>query len=95
MTIEIALLISIVSVTIGVLSFITNAKKNHKTDTSEMTTVIVKLENIGDNVSEIKTDVKGVKEDVNVLRERVAKAEASAKQAHKRLDDYIELDNRK
>ena len=90
MRIEVALSISGVSVAFGVFSGIANMKRNAKNDTkldaSEMTTVIVKLENIGDGITEIKSEMKNVKDDMKESRERLVKVEESAKQAHKRID---------
>ena len=90
MTIEVALLISGVSVAFGVYSGIKNLKRNEKAevkqDASEMTTVIVKLENICTGIAEIKTEMNNVKNDIKEDRERIIRVEESAKQAHKRLD---------
>lgn len=90
MTIEVALLISGVSLAFALYQGITNMKRNKtqddKQDASQLTTVIVKLENIGEGVNEIKSDMKGVKEDVVELRERIVAVEQSAKSAHHRLD---------
>ena len=52
-----------------------------------MATVIVKLENIGNGVNEIKADMRNMREEVAATRERVVAVEASAKQAHKRIDE--------
>lgn len=90
MTIEVALLISGVSLAFALYQGITNMKRNKtqddKQDASQLTTVIVKLENIGEGVNEIKSDMKGVKEDVVELRERIVAVEQSAKSAHHRVD---------
>ena len=53
--------------------------------------MIVKLENIGDGVSEIKSDMKNVKGEVQELRERLVAVEQSAKSAHHRLDGITVL----
>lgn len=94
MTIEVALLISVVSVAFGLYQGISNLKRNQKVDTksdaTEMTTVIVKLENIGDGISEIKSEMRNVKEDVKEINERVIRVEESSKQAHKRIDGLEE-----
>ena len=86
MTLELSIVISVLSVSFALYSGISNLKRNDKKDTAEetaqLTTVIVKLENIGDGVSEIKSDMKNVKE----LRERLVAVEQSAKSAHHRLD---------
>jgi len=90
MTVEVALLISGVSLAFALYQGITNMKRNKtqddKRDASQLTTVIVKLENIGEGVNEIKSDMKGVKEDVVELRERIVAVEQSAKSAHHRVD---------
>ena len=90
MTIEVALLISGVSLAFGVYSGISNLKRNQKQDdkneASQLTTVIVKLENIGTGISEIKNEISNVKNEGRESRERIIKVEESAKQAHKRLD---------
>lgn len=91
MTIEVALLISGVSLAFGIYSGITtlrrNTKADNKQDASQMTTVIVKLENISSGISEIKADLSNVKGDMKELTERLIVVEQSAKQAHKRLDE--------
>lgn len=90
MTIELAMLISVISVVFGLYQGATNLKRNSKVDTktdaTEMTTVIVKLENIGNGISEIKTEMSNVKEDMKDIRDRVIRVEESSRQAHKRLD---------
>ena len=90
MTIEVALLISGVSVAFGIFAGISNLRRNQKLDdkrdATEMTTVIVKLENIGIGISEIKNEMTNVKNDIKESRERLIKVEESANQAHKRID---------
>ena len=92
---------TIISIIISALSLITavyvalsNSKRNDKhetkTDASEMTTVIVKLENINNGVTEIKSELKTVKSDIKEDHERIVRVEESTKQAHKRIDT-IEL----
>ncbi|MPM28496.1 hypothetical protein SDC9_75022 [bioreactor metagenome] len=97
MTIEVALLISGVSVAFGIYQGVTNLKRNEKTDVkadaSQLTTVIVKLENIGTGIAEIKNEMNNVKNDNKESRERLIKVEESAKQAHKRLDAFEKYRN--
>lgn len=88
--IDASLLISILAVVCSVSMLIITLRKNNKTDTkiqtTEMTTVIVKLEAINATVSDIRSDMKSLKNDVQDLRDRVIIVEQSAKSAHKRLD---------
>ena len=90
MTIEAALLISGISVTFGIYQGVSNLKRNERTeaknDASELTTVIVKLENIGDGIKEIKSELGNIKQDINDITVRLIKVEESSKSAHKRLD---------
>lgn len=90
MTIEVALLISGVSLAFAIYSGIANLKRNSKKDTAEdaaqLTTVIVKLESISGGIAEIKAEMSNVKSDIKDLRDRLIVVEQSAKQAHKRID---------
>lgn len=87
MTIEVALLISVISVAFGIWSGVTNIKRNEKNDTkadaTELTTVIVKLENIGNDISEIKNDMKNVKDDMKDINIRLVKMEQQVKVLNK------------
>ncbi|AZK48781.1 hypothetical protein [Paenibacillus lentus] len=98
MTIEVALLISGVSLAFGIYQGVSNMKRNAKTDiqsdASQLTTVIVKLENIGNGITEIKSEMTNVKNDIKESRERIIKVEESAKQAHKRLDSIEKIQAR-
>lgn len=89
MTIEIALLISGLSLAFGIYQGIANLKRNKATDdkkeASEMTTVIVKLENINKDTSEIKNDIKGVKSDVKHNTEHIIRLDESLKSAWKAI----------
>lgn len=68
MTIEVALLLSAISVSFGVVMGLSNMSRNRKTDTrqevSEMTTVIVGLESIKDLVKEVKLNMSNMEKDL-------------------------------
>ena len=91
MTVEVALVISVLSVSFAIYSGVSNLKRNQKADdkneASQLTTVIVKLENIGTGITEIQSEMSNVKNDIKESRERIVKVEESAKSAHKRLDN--------
>ena len=91
MSIEIVVLISVLSFVLTVIVNVGNMrrgdKQDTKSDTTQLTTVIVKLENISAGISEIKADMNNVKADLVELRERLVKAESSTASAHKRLDE--------
>ena len=82
-------LISICALTFSLYQFLT---KNTKMDTSQITTVIVKLEAISEGINELKSDLKDVRADLLELRERIAIVEQRSKSNTNRLDA---LDERK
>lgn len=90
MTVEIAILLSGLSVGFGIFQGISNLKRNQtndaKNDASQLTTVIVKLENIGTGITRIESEVMSLKNDFKEDHERLVKVEESAKSAHKRMD---------
>ena len=84
-----AILSPLAALIFGYFSFNNARKKNEKDEASQMTTVLIKLENIGENVKDIKNDLYSVKQDLSSLAERLAKAEAKVDSAHRRLDEYM------
>ena len=87
MTVEVALIISVLSVWFGIWSGLSNVKRNEKNDikddASQLITVIVKLENIGNDISEIKNDMKNVKDDMKDMNIRLVKMEQQVKVLNK------------
>ena len=85
-----ALSISLISLIFGIYTSVSankrSARAEHKRDASELTMVIVKLEDISAGISEIKGDINGVKGDVKDLTERLIVAEQQIKGAKSRLD---------
>ena len=53
---------------------------------SELTTVIVKLESISGGVSEIKSDLRNMKTEIQENRERIIRVEDLARQLRNELD---------
>lgn len=90
MSIEIALLISIVSVCFPVFFGLKNNKRSDTKDIEERvkenTRINMKLDNIASNTNEIKNDVSEMRKEINLHGERIIKVEDSVKSAHHRLD---------
>ena len=94
MTIEIALLLSIISVGFGVFSAVSSKMRNDRKDTESEaeekagthTLLATKLEHIEENVKDIKNDSRELRREVRELRKRVVAVEQSLKSYHKRLD---------
>lgn len=89
MTIEISLLIAGVSLAFGIWQGVSTMRRNNKCDdtkdATQLTTVIVKLENIGDGVTEIKSDLKSVKDEIKEFRDW----KATATQQIKTLENNV------
>lgn len=90
MTIEIALLLSIISVAFSIFF---GVKNNKRSDTKEIeervrenTKINMKLDNIASNTSDIKSELSAMKKDVSGHEARIIKVEDSAKSAHHRID---------
>lgn len=94
MTIEIALLISVISVGFSVYSIVTSKARDDRKDTENETEekteihaiLKTKLEQIEENSKDIKNDSRELRKEIRELRERVVAVEASMRSYHKRLD---------
>lgn len=90
MQIDVPILISSLSLCVAGAVGIAGLRRNKATDdrkeASEMTTLIVKLENINNGVNEIKSDMRNMRNDIQDLRDRLIIVEQSTKSAHHRLD---------
>lgn len=93
MTIELALLVSMVSVAFSIFFGIKNSKKSDREDIAQRiardTRVDMKLDEISKDVKEVKDTVKNIQNDVKDHEGRIAKLEASYKAEHKRLDELF------
>ena len=91
MTIEVALLLSFLSIFFaiffGAISMRRNQKADDKREQSDMTTVIVKLESISSDTIEIKNDIKSLKSDVRHNSENIVRLDESLKSAWRRINE--------
>ena len=95
MTIEIALLISIVSVSFSIFFGLKNNKRTDEKDIAEKiardTRTDMKLDEISKDVKEVKDTVRSIQSDVKDHEGRIVKIEASLKAEHKRLDEVFHM----
>lgn len=77
------ILISVGAFVFTIYQFLRNSNRE---GTTQITTVLIKLENIADGIAELKGEMKSIRDELGELRERVSKMEASAASAHKRID---------
>lgn len=95
MTIELMSLVTILSVGFAIFSGIVNLRRNNKSDvqkdTSEMTTVLVKLENIQTNLTEIKNefrrDIDRIKADTMDNHDDIIRIDTSLKSAWNAINE--------
>lgn len=85
MQIEYAILASVISLLIAIFGFMRTMKKDSSDDASQMTTVLVKLENIQQGINDLKTDVSSIKNDIKDLDHRLTIEEESLKNAWKQI----------
>ena len=93
MTVEIALVISIVSVSFSVYFGLKNNKKSDEKDIAERiardTRTDMKLDEISKDVKDVKETVRNIQNDVKDHEGRIVKLEASYKAEHKRLNEIF------
>ncbi len=99
MTIEITLAV-VVSIASLSFSVYMGLKNNKKTDEKEIearverdTKVKMKLDEIGNDVKDVKETVKSIQNDVKDHEGRIVKLESSLKAEHKRLDGLFGMCN--
>lgn len=76
--------ISFLSLLLAAYTFLSNTNKEN---TTELTTVIVKLENIGAGITDIKAEIAGMKSDQKEDHDRLIKVEASVATMWKRMNE--------
>lgn len=86
MTIEVGVIIAILSVIISFLGYSLNKQKETKSETRQDAKIQAQLDYIGRGVDDIRIDLKANEKQIANLGERVTRVEESSKQAHKRID---------
>lgn len=80
----IPILVSILSLLLALYTFLSKANKD---STTELTTVIVKLENIGSGIADIKAEIASLKTDQKDDHDRLIKVETSLASAWKTINE--------
>ena len=87
MNVSIPIIISIGSLLFSIYVYLTS---NNKNNTTELTTVIVKLENIGNGIADIKAEINSMKTEQKEDHDRLIKLESSVTTLWKRMDEMKE-----
>lgn len=74
----------------GINTAVRSKKKDDRQEASEMTTVIVKLESISDNIKDIKADMMDIKDDLKHQGEQIIRIDESLKSAWKQINMLTE-----
>jgi chromosome segregation ATPase len=75
------------------LSLIRSFSKDSKGSAAELTTMIVKLEQIGSDIAEIKKDLRSVKADLREHSERITRTEQKIEALEKMVQVYHHCEN--
>ncbi|MEX0417684.1 hypothetical protein [Bacillus sp. C30] len=86
MTVELGLLLAVLSLAISYFGYTLNKSKSIKVDGQQSAEVKAELGYIRKGVDDIRIDLKASEKQMVALGERVTRVEESTKQAHKRLD---------
>lgn len=81
-------IISLLSLLLAGYSFLS---KTNKDNTTELTTVIVKLESIGNGIADIKAEIANLKNDQKEDHDKIIKMEASLQTVWKRIDELKDI----
>lgn len=87
MDINTGALIALIGCIVGLAGWLRNHDTDNAKETSNMTTVIVKLENIRGSIADLKLDLKRTAEDLQSIDRRLTVVEESVKQAHNRINE--------
>ena len=87
MNVNTGILIALIGCIVGLAGWLRNHDSDNERETSNMTTVIVKLENIRGSISDLKLELKRTAEDLQSIDRRLTVVEESTKQAHKRINE--------
>lgn len=87
MNVNTGILIALIGCIVGLAGWLRNHDSDNERETSNMTTVIVKLENIRGSISDLKLDLKRTAEDLQSIDRRLTVVEESTKQAHNRINE--------
>lgn len=93
MSVEVTLLVTIVSVSFSIFFGLKNSKKSDEKDIADRiardTRTDMKLDEISSNVRDVKETVKNIQNDIKDHEGRIVKLESSYKAEHKRLDEIF------
>jgi septal ring factor EnvC (AmiA/AmiB activator) len=85
----VAICVPLIALIFTALTFKRNADKDTGATAAERATMNANISYIRTSIDEIKLDNKSIQKDVGEISKKLVEVEASAKSAHKRLDDLM------
>lgn len=85
----ISLVIAACALLFTAFSFRRTQNMDTSTTAAERATMTANIQYIRQSIDEIKLDNRAIKKDLDELQTKVATIDASAKSAHKRIDDLV------
>lgn len=85
----VAICVPLIALIFTALTFKRNADKDTGATAAERATMNANISYIRTSIDEIKLDNKSIQKDVSDISKKLVEVEASAKSAHKRLDDLM------
>lgn len=90
MPVELQVFLSVTSLLVAAAALWRNIKGDTKQDGAQISEILIKMELVQSDLKEIKADfkaeIKGLRTDIEQLKERMVKVEQSTSSAHKRID---------
>lgn len=85
----VAIAVPLIALVFTALTFKKNADKDTGATAAERATMNANITYIRSSIDEIKLDNKAIQKDIGELSKKVVEIEASAKSAHRRIDDLM------
>lgn len=81
---------TIIALLISAIALWRNVKGDNKSEGAQISAILTKMELVQSDLKEIKADfkaeIKGLRADIEILKERMVTVEQSVKSAHHRID---------
>lgn len=88
---DITVITPILSVLIAAAALYFSRRKSAQEDTAQMTEAIMKIEVIGQNVADVKADVKAIRNEMREDHDKIVDMERQVKTMWQRIDELKEL----
>lgn len=94
MMVEVAVVISVLSLILSAFKTFSDSRRNVVKDTENaaeiQTSALVEMKMANKGIDDIKKDLKDFRSEIKEIRDKVIEVEVSTKQAHKRIDELAQ-----